>query len=96
MRRLLVEERDAKGMAELSIIGPAPAFIHRLRGRFRWQITLRGSDPSVFLSEIPLPQGWTVDNIQLSQAGPPIPEPCTVALLAAGLGGMLLRRRRRS
>ncbi|MEE8413433.1 MAG: primosomal protein N', partial [Dehalococcoidales bacterium] len=50
MSRLLTEEIDSKGIADLSIIGPAPAFIHRLRGRFRWQLVLRGSDPSAFLS----------------------------------------------
>jgi primosomal protein N' (replication factor Y) len=61
MKRLLIEERDAKGMADLSLIGPAPAFIHRLRGRFRWQLILRGADLSAFLSPIPIPQGWTVD-----------------------------------
>ena len=61
MKRLLIAERDSKGVADLSIIGPAPAFIHRLRGRFRWQIILRGSELSVFLSQIPVPQGWTVD-----------------------------------
>ena len=61
MQRLLIEERDAKGIAGLSLIGPAPAFIHRLRGRFRWQVILRGSGLSVFLSQIPFPQGWTVD-----------------------------------
>jgi primosomal protein N' (replication factor Y) len=61
MKRRLVAERDSKGVADLSIIGPAPAFIHRLRGRFRWQIILRGSELSAFLSQIPVPQGWTVD-----------------------------------
>jgi len=61
MRDRLTEERDAKGIADLSLIGPAPAFIHRLRGRFRWQIILRGSQLSSFLSYVPFPQGWTVD-----------------------------------
>jgi primosomal protein N' (replication factor Y) len=61
MERLLIEERAAKGLADLSLIGPAPAFIHRLRGRFRWQLILRGSDPSTLLSQISIPQGWTVD-----------------------------------
>ncbi|MBA7645635.1 Primosomal protein N' [subsurface metagenome] len=61
MKRLLIEERDSKGIAALSLIGPAPAFIHRLRGRFRWQLILRGSELSAFLSQIPFPHGWAVD-----------------------------------
>ena len=61
MKCLLIEERNSKGVADLSLIGPAPAFIHRLRGRFRWQLILRGAEPSAFLSQIPIPQGWTVD-----------------------------------
>ena len=61
MKNLVIEERDSKGIADLGLIGPAPAFIHRLRGRFRWQLILRGSEPAALLSEIPIPQGWTVD-----------------------------------
>ncbi|MFC2041699.1 primosomal protein N', partial [Chloroflexota bacterium] len=61
MKHLLSEERDSKGIANIQIIGPAPAFIHRLRGRFRWQLVLRGSTLSDFLSPLPIPQGWTVD-----------------------------------
>ncbi|MFC1988046.1 primosomal protein N' [Chloroflexota bacterium] len=61
MKRFIIEERDSRGIADLSFIGPAPAFIHRLRGRFRWQLILRGSDLSTFLSPIPIPRGWTVD-----------------------------------
>ena len=61
MKRVLIGERDSRGIADLSLIGPAPAFIHRLRGRFRWQIILRGSELSAFLSTIPIPRGWTID-----------------------------------
>ena len=51
----------ARGIAGLSLIGPAPAFVQRLRGRYRWQIVLRGTDLSSFLAGISLPKGWTVD-----------------------------------
>ncbi len=61
MKRLLIAERDSTGVANLSLIGPAPAFIHRLRGRFRWQLILRGAELSAFLSQIIIPQGWTID-----------------------------------
>jgi len=61
MRVRLIEQRDAKGMADLSLIGPAPALIHRLRGRFRWQIILRGAELSAFLFQITFPQGWTIN-----------------------------------
>ncbi len=61
MKRLITQEIDSRGIADLGLIGPAPAFIHRLRGRFRWQIILRGAEPSALLSELPIPQGWAVD-----------------------------------
>jgi len=61
MKRQLATEIAARGIDDLSLIGPAPAFIHRLRGRFRWQIILRGSEPSTLLSQITIPQNWTVD-----------------------------------
>ena len=61
MKHLLIGERDSKGIADVNFIGPAPAFIHRLRGRFRWQLVLRGSGLSDFLAQVPFPQGWTVD-----------------------------------
>ena len=61
MKRLIIAERDSRGIADISLIGPAPAFIHRLRGRFRWQLILRGSELATFLSQLTIPQGWTVD-----------------------------------
>jgi len=61
MRGLLLEERDARGVGGLSVIGPAPAYVQRRRGRFRWQLVLRGSELPSFLSPIPFPQGWMID-----------------------------------
>ncbi len=61
MKNLLIEERDARGIGGISLIGPAPAYIPRLRGRYRWQLLLRGSELSAFLSQVPFPQGWTID-----------------------------------
>ncbi len=61
VKRMLAGEIDSQGIAGVELIGPAPAFIHRLRGRFRWQLILRGSDLPEFLSGITFPQGWAVD-----------------------------------
>jgi primosomal protein N' (replication factor Y) len=61
LKELLIRESDTRGIAGIEIIGPAPAYVHRLRGRYRWQLILRGSGLSAFLSPIAFPQGWTVD-----------------------------------
>jgi len=61
MKRSLSHKIDSEGVADIEVIGPAPAFIHRRRGRFRWQIILRGSELSEFLSPLLFPQGWVVD-----------------------------------
>ncbi|MBN1189799.1 MAG: primosomal protein N' [Dehalococcoidales bacterium] len=61
MARLLTLEKDIRGISGFSLIGPAPAYLHRLRGNFRWHLILRAPDPSTFLSSIAFPRGWTVD-----------------------------------
>jgi primosomal protein N' (replication factor Y) len=57
----LRNERDRRGVANVDILGPAPAHLPRLRGRWRWNVALRGDNPSPLLAEMPLPRGWTVD-----------------------------------
>jgi primosomal protein N' (replication factor Y) len=61
MKKQLLEEIAARGIGGIDIIGPAPAFIHRLRGRFRWQLILRGFELSAFLSPLAFARGWNVD-----------------------------------
>ena len=51
-------------LRETDLVGPAPAFMERLRGRYRWQIILRGPDPLQALRALPaeaLSPGWAVD-----------------------------------
>jgi len=61
IQRMLLRERDTKGISSLSLIGPAPAYIYRLRGKYRWQLILRAPDPSAFLSGLVFPRGWVID-----------------------------------
>jgi len=60
MLRRLVEKRDREGL-DVELVGPAPMFFARIRGRYRWQIVLRGTDPAQLLADLPLPQGWVVN-----------------------------------
>jgi primosomal protein N' (replication factor Y) (superfamily II helicase) len=53
------------GLPETDLVGPAPAFMERLRGRYRWQLILRSVDPIPVLqalaAEVELPRGWSID-----------------------------------
>ncbi len=53
IRRLALEDLD--------LIGPAPAFYQRLRGKWRWQILVRGKEPQRLVGDIHLPLGWQID-----------------------------------
>lgn len=49
------------GISDIDIIGPAPAFIRRRRGHYRWRLVIRGFDPAVFLAVADMPAGWQVN-----------------------------------
>jgi len=59
--RLILDERTRNDRIDLNVIGPMPAFAFRARGRYRWQLFLRGPDSSRVLSQLALPRGWTID-----------------------------------
>ncbi len=65
LERLLADT----ALADTDFVGPAPAFMERLRGRYRWQIILRSPDPAPLLdalTAVPLPLGWSIDVDPLS------------------------------
>ena len=61
LKRQLTTYMTYAGIVDVLISGPAPAFIAKLRGRYRWQMTLRGAQPVRLLEKTVLPSGWTVD-----------------------------------
>ncbi len=61
MARTLRHRVDTWGLADVEIVGPAPAFPQRVRGKYRWHILLRGSDLHTFLEGVSVPQDCVVD-----------------------------------
>ena len=52
------------GLVDTDLVGPAPAFMERLREQYRWQIIARGPDLRPLLSNVApeeLPRGWSVN-----------------------------------
>jgi len=61
LSRVLGERIAQKGLPGIDLIGPAPAFFHRVRGEYRYQILVRGENPHALVEDIALPLGWRVD-----------------------------------
>jgi primosomal protein N' (replication factor Y) len=45
----------------LDVLGPTPAFLHRLRGQYRWQFTIRGESIERAFAHLPRGRGWSID-----------------------------------
>lgn len=61
LRHVLEARQSERGLDDIEILGPAPAFVGRRRGRYRWQLVLRGYSPHSLLDGVQFPRGWTVD-----------------------------------
>jgi primosomal protein N' (replication factor Y) len=57
--QVLQQRIGAQGDAGL--IGPAPCFFTRRRGRYRWQIVVRAADPVALVRGLSLSPAWHVD-----------------------------------
>ncbi len=61
LKKVLTDEMGRRDVGGIEIMGPAPAFVHRVKAGYRWQLVLRGTAISGFLSEVRFPKGWAVD-----------------------------------
>jgi primosomal protein N' (replication factor Y) len=50
-----------EGIEGIRVMGPSPAFIHRLRGEYRWQVTLKGDGLDRARHLAPRGKGWSYD-----------------------------------
>ena len=61
-RRAFAEVSDKLGAGSgLDVLGPTPAFLHRLRGEYRWQVTIRGEAIERAFPHLPRGRGWSID-----------------------------------
>ncbi len=59
--QVLRQRIDRLGLPGIDVIGPAPSYVRRLRGRFRWQLLIRGDLVDELFDDLPIPLGWSVD-----------------------------------
>ncbi len=57
---LLTEWIERLQLVNTDIVGPAPALMERLRGKYRWQMVVRGPDLHRLLRVVDAP-GWEID-----------------------------------
>ena len=62
MAEQLSEHLQARGIAG-DLLGPAPAFVAKIRGDYQWQIVVRATpdDVGLILDGLPVRPGWVVD-----------------------------------
>ena len=61
MANVLKQQIAVQGLAGLRLMGPAPAYLARLRGRYQMQIIILGQQLQGLLKDINFPAGWIVD-----------------------------------
>ncbi|MBI2910824.1 MAG: primosomal protein N' [Chloroflexi bacterium] len=61
MAETLRQRVAGRGEPTVHVLGPTPAYVGRIRGRYRWQVLLRGHDPVAILKGLDLPEPWIVD-----------------------------------
>jgi primosomal protein N' (replication factor Y) len=56
----LNEEIERLKLEDTDIVGPAPALLGRIKGKYRWQMVVRGPDLHPLMHRIDAP-GWQID-----------------------------------
>ncbi|MCC7103776.1 MAG: primosomal protein N' [Chloroflexi bacterium] len=61
LRRELRARTATLGRPDIRLLGPAPCYFERLRGRWRWQLLALGDSLEALLDDLVLPPGWVLD-----------------------------------
>ena len=58
---LLKHQQDSIGDITNDVFGPSPAYPPKIRGKYRWQVVLKGNQPKRIINNLRLPKGWVID-----------------------------------
>ncbi len=61
MAEVLARSAYSRQFKDVDLLGPTPAFSARIRGRYQWQILLRGDDALPLAAATQFDPGWFVD-----------------------------------
>lgn len=61
LKKELEAEIVTKGLKNIAVAGPSPSFPEKVRGRYYWNLMIKGEDPAFLINNIRLPKGWVVD-----------------------------------
>jgi primosomal protein N' (replication factor Y) len=59
--QLRAQLAELEGGSQVEVLGPSAAFVHRLRGVFRWQLLIRAQTVEPVLPLLPRNRGWSID-----------------------------------
>ena len=59
--KLLRYELDGIGDVTNEVFGPSPAYPPKIRGKYRWQVVLKGDQPKRIINNLRIPTGWVID-----------------------------------
>ena len=59
--KLLKYEKDGIGDVTNEVFGPSPAYPPKIRGKYRWQVVLKGNQPKRIINNLRIPTGWVID-----------------------------------
>jgi primosomal protein N' (replication factor Y) len=63
---LLRERIGSEKRVQTELIGPVPSFFNRVGGTYRWQIILRGPEPTAIVRGMRGLDGWRVETQPVS------------------------------
>jgi primosomal protein N' (replication factor Y) len=50
-----------EGLSATQVVGPVPAYFQKLRGEYRWQILVKGPNPTRIIKEHPPGHDWIIE-----------------------------------
>ena len=59
--QVIMDAISRQGFPGVIIQGPTPCFYQRVRGRYRWQLVVRGRSVSEVIAAVGWPVGWMID-----------------------------------